>query len=217
MCRAMLGCVFAGKWKLQEIPCLHVYLSICLCACLSVCLSVHSSVCPPVCLSVCLIFVYFLFSSLRPRVRVAGVIERSVSKCLCLSVGPCVLLVWRVCLSVCVSDPHASGNYVQRQISRWTKQYRVAETSTIGAMEELITRLNTVMPRNIHSTTRLVHGDYRYVDLRAICSRWQWGRGEGGVLFGLNTIWRVGMGLVQGREKNPLRNLRDSTGEGGTP
>ena len=163
---------------------ISVHLPVCMSVCLPIRPFIRMSTRLSVCLSdFCLLLILFTATKgaccWRHR-TLSFKMSMSVCRSVCLVGLACVLLVWRVCLSVCVSDPHASGNYVQRQISRWTKQYRVAETSTIGAMEELITRLNTVMPRNIHSTTRLVHGDYRYVDLRAICSRWQWGRGEGG-------------------------------------
>jgi aminoglycoside phosphotransferase (APT) family kinase protein len=51
------------------------------------------------------------------------------------------------------------GNYLQRQIERWTKQYRLSETERIEAMDNLIAWL----PQNIpaEDTTSIVHGDYR--------------------------------------------------------
>jgi aminoglycoside phosphotransferase (APT) family kinase protein len=51
------------------------------------------------------------------------------------------------------------GNYLERQIARWTKQYRASETERIEAMENLIDWL----PKNIPAgdETTLVHGDYR--------------------------------------------------------
>ena len=51
------------------------------------------------------------------------------------------------------------GNYIERQISRWTKQYRASETERIEAMEYLIEWL----PKNIPpgDETTIVHGDYR--------------------------------------------------------
>lgn len=51
------------------------------------------------------------------------------------------------------------GNYFERQISRWTKQYRASETETIEEMDKLIEWLpNNIPPGN---ETTLVHGDYR--------------------------------------------------------
>jgi aminoglycoside phosphotransferase (APT) family kinase protein len=54
-------------------------------------------------------------------------------------------------------------NYVQRQVERWSKQYRASETETIEEMERLIDWL----PRNIPPAgpIRLVHGDYRLDNL----------------------------------------------------
>ena len=51
------------------------------------------------------------------------------------------------------------GDYVARQIHRWTKQYKASETEEIAEMEQLIEWL----PKNIPpgDTTTIVHGDYR--------------------------------------------------------
>src|SRR5260221_13490627 len=51
------------------------------------------------------------------------------------------------------------GNYLQRQIERWSKQYRLSETERIEAMDNLIAWL----PQNIptEDATTIVHGDYR--------------------------------------------------------
>lgn len=51
------------------------------------------------------------------------------------------------------------GNYIERQIARWTKQYQASETERIEAMDNLIAWL----PRNIppSAATTVVHGDYR--------------------------------------------------------
>jgi len=51
------------------------------------------------------------------------------------------------------------GNYFARQIERWSKQYKLAETEPIAAMDRLIEWL----PRNIPAgdETTIVHGDYR--------------------------------------------------------
>jgi acyl-CoA dehydrogenase len=55
------------------------------------------------------------------------------------------------------------GNYVARQIARWTKGYRESETMRIPAMDALIDWL----PRHVPAleTTRLVHGDFRLDNL----------------------------------------------------
>jgi aminoglycoside phosphotransferase (APT) family kinase protein len=52
-----------------------------------------------------------------------------------------------------------AGNYFVRQIDRWTKQYRAAETETIEAMNNLIEWLPKHIPAS--DETRIVHGDYR--------------------------------------------------------
>ncbi|WP_136416966.1 phosphotransferase [Herbaspirillum sp. ST 5-3] len=51
------------------------------------------------------------------------------------------------------------GNYLERQVARWTKQYRASETERIDAVENLIEWL----PKNIPAgdETRIVHGDFR--------------------------------------------------------
>jgi len=51
------------------------------------------------------------------------------------------------------------GNYIERQIARWTKQYRASETAPVPAMDNLIEWL----PKNIppEAETTVVHGDYR--------------------------------------------------------
>ncbi|MGV7122394.1 phosphotransferase family protein [Sphingopyxis sp. 550A] len=51
------------------------------------------------------------------------------------------------------------GNYFVRQIERWTKQYRLAETEPMPAMERLIRFLADSCPPQTRNT--VVHGDYR--------------------------------------------------------
>ncbi|WP_339742950.1 phosphotransferase [uncultured Maricaulis sp.] len=58
-----------------------------------------------------------------------------------------------------LSDYGRPGNYFERQIGRWTKQYRAAETDTIEAMDQLIDWLPTAAPEQ--ERTSVVHGDYR--------------------------------------------------------
>lgn len=52
------------------------------------------------------------------------------------------------------------GHYFERQLARWSKQYRASETENIPAMEQLITWLTDNMPADDGQRT-LVHGDYR--------------------------------------------------------
>ena len=59
-----------------------------------------------------------------------------------------------------LSDYGPTGNYYERQIGRWTKQYRASETDTIPAMDELIDWLGANIPADDGLRT-LAHGDYR--------------------------------------------------------
>ncbi len=58
-----------------------------------------------------------------------------------------------------LADYGRGGNYFERQIGRWTKQYRGAQTETIDDMERLIEALPGRRPAD--ETTTIVHGDYR--------------------------------------------------------
>ena len=51
------------------------------------------------------------------------------------------------------------GNYFERQISRWSKQYAASETATIDAMDRLIEWLPGNIPEDEGSA--VVHGDFR--------------------------------------------------------
>ncbi len=51
------------------------------------------------------------------------------------------------------------GNYFERQIARWTKQYRASETELMPEMERLIEFLPHTVPEQ--TRTSVVHGDYR--------------------------------------------------------
>nr|CAB3219669.1 acyl-CoA dehydrogenase family member 10 [Phallusia mammillata] len=55
------------------------------------------------------------------------------------------------------------GNYVERQVKTWTKQYRASETHKIASMEQLIEWLPQHLPQNEQTT--IVHGDYRVDNL----------------------------------------------------
>jgi len=52
------------------------------------------------------------------------------------------------------------GNYFERQLSRWTKQYRATETEHIDEVERLIYWLGTHIPAD-EGAARIIHGDYR--------------------------------------------------------
>ena len=51
------------------------------------------------------------------------------------------------------------GNYFERQVARWTRQYRDSETDYIPEMERLIAFLPGTLPEQ--SRVSVVHGDYR--------------------------------------------------------
>jgi aminoglycoside phosphotransferase (APT) family kinase protein len=66
--------------------------------------------------------------------------------------------------AVGLSDFGRPGNYYQRQINRWTKQYRASETGLCPDMETLIAWLPAKLPPD-DGQASLVHGDYRLDNL----------------------------------------------------
>jgi len=58
-----------------------------------------------------------------------------------------------------LSDFGRPGGYFERQIARWTKQYRGAESEHIPAMEKLIEILPGMIPDD--QSVSIAHGDYR--------------------------------------------------------
>lgn len=126
--------------------------------------------------------------------------------------------------AVGLSDYGPEGNYFERQIGRWTKQYRASETETVPAMDALIDWLAANMPEDDGKRT-LVHGDYRldnllfasegtdcvavldwelstighpYADLAAVIMQWQMPPGGSG--RGLQGVDRAGLGLPTDEE-----------------
>ncbi|GAC1408330.1 MAG: phosphotransferase [Burkholderiaceae bacterium] len=65
--------------------------------------------------------------------------------------------------AVGLADFGKEGNYFQRQIGRWTKQYRASETESIQEMDDLMSWLPANIPAG--EETRIVHGDYRLDNL----------------------------------------------------
>ena len=61
--------------------------------------------------------------------------------------------------AVGLGDYGRSGNYILRQVQRWTNQYRAAQTEDVPAMERLIEWLPQHIPPG--DETRIVHGDFR--------------------------------------------------------
>ncbi len=66
--------------------------------------------------------------------------------------------------AVGLSDYGRPGNYFERQVGRWTKQYRASETEHCEPMEALISWLADNIPADDGSNS-LVHGDYRLDNL----------------------------------------------------
>jgi len=61
--------------------------------------------------------------------------------------------------AVGLSDYGKPGNYLERQVARWSKQYKASETEKIEAMDNLIAWLPAHIPPG--DETRIVHGDFR--------------------------------------------------------
>jgi aminoglycoside phosphotransferase (APT) family kinase protein len=58
-----------------------------------------------------------------------------------------------------LADFGRPGAYIERQVTRWTRQYKAAETETIDAADRLMDWLPRHLPAE--GETRIVHGDYR--------------------------------------------------------
>lgn len=126
--------------------------------------------------------------------------------------------------AVGLSDYGPPGHYLERQIGRWSKQYRASETQTIPTMNTLIERLAAEMPPDDGQRT-LVHGDYRidnlifeadgakclavldwelstighpYADLASVIMQWQLPAGGEG--RGLQGVDRAALGLPSDAE-----------------
>jgi aminoglycoside phosphotransferase (APT) family kinase protein len=62
-----------------------------------------------------------------------------------------------------LADFGRAGNYFERQIGRWSKQYRASQTEPIDAMDRLIEWLPGHVPPG--DETAVVHGDFRLDNL----------------------------------------------------
>jgi aminoglycoside phosphotransferase (APT) family kinase protein len=58
-----------------------------------------------------------------------------------------------------LGDYGKPGNYFERQVGRWTKQYRASETEHMPEVEALIDWLPRTLPEQ--TRTSIVHGDFR--------------------------------------------------------
>ncbi|MBL4800674.1 MAG: phosphotransferase family protein, partial [Emcibacter sp.] len=59
-----------------------------------------------------------------------------------------------------LSEYGKPGNYFERQIGRWTKQYKASETEHIEPMEQLMDWVARNIPED-DGKISLIHGDYR--------------------------------------------------------
>jgi aminoglycoside phosphotransferase (APT) family kinase protein len=66
--------------------------------------------------------------------------------------------------AVGLSDYGKPGNYFERQLGRWTSQYKASELEAIPEMDELISWLKQHLPED-DGKVSLVHGDYRLDNL----------------------------------------------------
>lgn len=66
-------------------------------------------------------------------------------------------------VAVGLADYGAPGGYFERQVGRWTKQYRAAQTDQIEEVERLIEWLPRTLPAQ--DRTAIIHGDYRIDNL----------------------------------------------------
>ncbi|MBA3050927.1 phosphotransferase family protein, partial [Brevundimonas sp.] len=66
-------------------------------------------------------------------------------------------------VAIGLGDYGRPGNYFERQVGRWTKQYRASEIDPIPAMDRLIEFLPATLPPD--GPTRIVHGDFRLDNL----------------------------------------------------
>ncbi|HLW24615.1 MAG TPA: phosphotransferase family protein [Steroidobacteraceae bacterium] len=64
-----------------------------------------------------------------------------------------------------LADYGKPGNYLARQIDRWTRQYRASQTETIEEMDRLIEWLPAHIPGEKNPPTSIVHGDFRIDNL----------------------------------------------------
>ncbi|MDH5329056.1 MAG: phosphotransferase family protein [Aquincola sp.] len=66
-----------------------------------------------------------------------------------------------------LADYGKPGNYFERQISRWGKQYQASITQPIDAMDHLMRWLPAHMPASARDASKvaIVHGDYRLDNL----------------------------------------------------
>ncbi|PCD03472.1 phosphotransferase family protein [Sphingomonas spermidinifaciens] len=62
-----------------------------------------------------------------------------------------------------LADFAPPGNYIERQVARWTRQYRAAQTDEVAEVERLIEWLPQTLPAQ--DRVSVIHGDYRIDNL----------------------------------------------------
>jgi aminoglycoside phosphotransferase (APT) family kinase protein len=67
--------------------------------------------------------------------------------------------------AVGLADYGRSGGFFDRQIARWTRQFRLAETESIEAMNRLIDWLPAHIPAGTDDACCLIHGDFKLDNL----------------------------------------------------
>jgi aminoglycoside phosphotransferase (APT) family kinase protein len=120
-----------------------------------------------------------------------------------------------------LGDYGKPGNYLARQIARWSKQYRASQTEPIEAMERLLSWLPANIPPG--DETALVHGDYRIDNMifqsgaprLAAVVDWELSTlGHPLADFSYHVmLWRVGEGEVRGLKDLDLPALGIPTEE----
>ncbi|GAB1378813.1 phosphotransferase [Pararhodobacter aggregans] len=110
-------------------------------------------------------------------------------------------------LAVGLGDYGRQGGYLERQVSRWTKQYRASETHRIEAMDRLIDWLPQNMPTRPEEV-RIAHGDFRLDNLMFHLTEprvlgvldWELSTlGDPFADFAYNVmVWRIAPGIFRG-------------------
>ena len=64
-----------------------------------------------------------------------------------------------------LGDYGKPGNYFERQVARWSRQYQASADRPMAAMDRLVEWLPTAVPEPLPGGTRIVHGDYSFHNL----------------------------------------------------
>ncbi len=61
-----------------------------------------------------------------------------------------------------LGDYGRPGNYFERQVRRWSRQYQLSADRKISSMDKLVEWLPTAIPEPLSGGARIVHGDYSF-------------------------------------------------------